>query len=463
MKINFKLVKFRQIFLIILLSVSSVYGNNDKSDDNTYTSFLNNGLKIIVKEDHRAPVVISQIWYKVGSSYEPNGITGISHMLEHMMFKETQNLKDGEFVDIITKKGGKQNAFTSYDYTGYFQMIGNKELDTCFKLEAERMQNLVINKDNFLKEREVVMEERRMRIEDDPIAKTAERLRASAHTSSPYHHPIIGWPDDIKNYQVEDAKNWYKKWYAPNNAIVVVVGDVKAKDVFKLAAKYFGRIKPEKIEALKPRVEIKSIGENNLNIKLPAKVPVLLMAYNTPSYKTAIDNDKQNNDNKSKQDVYALEIISSILSGSESSRFPKILEREQQVATSASSSYDSFSLYNSLFSINAVPSANISIENLKKEILQQLEKLKTQEVSSQELERIKANLIASKIYEQDSIYYQAMIIGILETIDIGYKKYDDYLSNLKLVTPRQIMAAAKKYFTIENLTTAVLEPQEIIK
>lgn len=445
--------KLKNYIKIASILIGIIFVNNKIfAKTNTAESTLSNGLKIIVREDHRSPVIISQIWYKVGSSYEPNGITGISHMLEHMMFKATKNLKDGEFTEVIAKKGGQQNAFTSNDFTAYYQILSKQHLETSFKLEAERMQHLLLDPNVFDKERQVVIEERRLRIEDDPITYTGERLNATAHISSPYHHPVIGWPDDLKSYQVGDLLDWYKKWYTPNNAIIVVVGDIQPKEVFSLAEKYFGQIKSKEIVTVKSRKEVNALGERNIVVKLPAKLPVLFMAYNVPSIKTAAD----------KQDVYALEVIQSILSRGNSSRFSKILEREKELVVSANTNYDGFNLYDTLFVIDAIPTPNNSIPQIKSTILDQLTNLKNTEVTTSELERVKASLIANKIYEQDSISYQAMVIGALESLNLKWQDYDHYIEQLKKVSVDQIKNTAQKYFTDDKLTTAVLDPQNII-
>lgn len=438
------------LFASIISTIVSVnsYGANNK---NISEKTLNNGLKVIVREDHRAPVIISQIWYRVGSSYEPNGITGISHMLEHMMFKASKNLKDGEFIEIIAREGGNQNAMTSQDFTAYYQLLSNTKLETSFMLEAERMQNLLLDPEVFEKERQVVIEERRMRTEDDPISNTYERLQATAHLGSPYANPVIGWPDDLNNYKVSDLSNWYNKWYAPNNAIVVVVGDVQPDNVFKLADKHFGNIKPKELAPVKPLSEPKAMGLRELKVKLPAKLPFLFMSYNVPSLNTT----------QHKEDVYTLEVINYILSGGKSARLPKILERQQELVTYVGTDYDSFNMYNSLFTLKAIPAESKSIEQIKIAFKQELENLKNTPVSAKELERVKASLVANKIYEQDSIYHQALMIGILESINLGYTIYDDYIERLKNITPEQIQQTAKKYFNDDRLTIAILEPEEI--
>lgn len=459
MKIICSINKYTINILLSIISTITTLDNYAVNSQNisinqdtiTHEQKLSNGLKIIVREDHRAPVIISQIWYKVGSSYESTGITGISHMLEHMMFKASKNLKDGEFVEIIAKVGGNQNAMTSNDFTAYYQMLNKNNLETSFKLESERMQNLLLDPTVFTKEQQVVIEERRMRVEDDPISNTYERLEALAHIGSPYHHPVIGWPDDLKNYKVSDLKNWYDNWYAPNNAIIVVVGDVQPQQVFDLAKKYFANIPSKTIVAPKPRDEVAAIGAREIKVQLPATLPFLFMSYNVPSLTTA----------KNKEEVYALDVISSILSGGKSARLPKILEREKELVTDVGSSYSSFNIYNSLFTLNAIPAAGVTIEQTKKALLDQLNQLKNSLVSTQELDRVKATLIANKVYEQDSIYYQALTIGLLESINLSWRDYNNYIEALQLITPEQIKATANKYFTNDRLTVAVLEPTEI--
>jgi zinc protease len=274
---------------------------------------LDNGLKLIVKQDQRAPVVVSQVWYKIGSSYEHNGITGISHQLEHMMFKGTKNLKPNEFSEIIAANGGDENAFTGRDYTAYFQTLEKDRLEISFRLEAERMRNLKISEQEVLKEREVVSEERRLTTEDKPQAVLAEAFNATAFMTSPYHHPIIGWMSDINNYSVEELTEWYNKWYAPNNATVVVAGDVEPEAVFELAKVYFGPLKSEQIAVLKPQPEVAQRGKRTIEVKAPAQLPFFMMGWKTPTVVTA----------EEKWEPYALEVLSGILDGGDTARFSK--------------------------------------------------------------------------------------------------------------------------------------------
>ena len=223
---------------------------------------LANGLKLVVKEDHRSPVVISQIWYKAGSTDELNGKTGVAHVLEHMMFKGTAKVPGGEFSRRIAAAGGRENAFTSRDYTAYFQQLQKSKLPLAMELESDRMRNLVLTKEEFAKEIRVVMEERRLRTDDQPRALVHEKMMATSYQSHPYRRPVIGWMNDLENMNVDDAKEWYDHWYAPNNAVLVVVGDINPKEIFALAQKYYGAIKPRQLLPLdkrKPQTEPKQV------------------------------------------------------------------------------------------------------------------------------------------------------------------------------------------------------------
>ncbi|MBN4078971.1 insulinase family protein [Gammaproteobacteria bacterium AH-315-C21] len=232
-----------------------------KPSDNTHEYTFENGLKLIVKEDHRAPVLVSQVWYKVGSTYEHDGISGISHALEHMMFKGTEKFPDGEFDRIVSDNGGRHNAFTSQDYTGYYQEFEKSRLEISFELESDRMRGLLLPEEEFKKEIRVVMEERQLRTEDNPQALTYEQFNATAFLNSSLRIPVIGWMNDLENMNIDDLRDWYEQWYAPNNATLVVAGDVNADEVYALAKKYFSSIKPSAIKQPKPRQEIEQNGK----------------------------------------------------------------------------------------------------------------------------------------------------------------------------------------------------------
>jgi zinc protease len=412
---------------------------------------LDNGLKLIVKEDHRAPVMVSQVWYKVGSSYEHDGITGVSHVLEHMMFKGTDAYPTGQFSQIISENGGRENAFTSRDYTAYFQTMEAGRLPVSFELEADRMRNLMLPNEEFLKEVQVVMEERRMRTEDNPQSLTYEQFNATAYVSSAYRIPVIGWMDDLENMEINDLRVWYEKWYAPNNATVVVVGDVDPKYVYKQAKKYFGPLKPSEITPPKPRVEIKQLGRKRIDVEAPAKLPYLMMGYKTPVVLTT-DEDWE---------PYALEVLANVLDGGDSARLTNELVRGSEIAVSAGVGYDAFDRMEGLFLFSGTPSNGHSIETLETALLAQVKKLQEEQVSQAELDRVKAQIRAEKVYEQDSIFYQGMQIGILETIGLDWKEADKYLPGIEAVTAEQVQAVAKKYLVDERLTVAQLVPQPI--
>ncbi|MBT9096195.1 insulinase family protein [Methylovulum psychrotolerans] len=412
---------------------------------------LGNGLKVLVKEDHRSPVVVSQVWYKVGSSYEPGGITGISHMLEHMMFKGTDKHPAGEFSRIIAENGGDENAFTGHDYTAYFQTMAASKLAVSFELEADRMRHLHLLADELKKELEVVTEERRMRTEDNPQAKMSEQFMALAFTSSPYRNPIIGWPVDIANYQVEDLQAWYQRWYAPNNATLVVVGDVDTAQAFSLAEQYFGGLQPGELKPLKPQTESPQLGVRRMTVKVPAKLPSVILGYKVPSLKTA----------EHEWEAYALEVLAGVLDGGSSARLSKELVRGKQLAVSAGAGYNFSSRLADLFELEATPAEGKTVWELETELRSQVIRLQQEPIKPDELQRIKAQVLASAVYERDSNFYQAMQLGMLETVGLGWQKADEYVSKINQVTAEQVRDVARRYLVDDHLNVAYLDPQPI--
>ena len=416
---------------------------------------LDNGLKLIVKEDHRAPVVVNQVWYKVGGSYESTGKTGLSHMLEHMMFKGTEKYSPGEFSRIMSVNGASENAFTGNDYTAYFQTLEKSRLPLSFEMEADRMRNLVLSEEEFAKERQVVTEERRIRIEDRPISQLYEHFMATAYQTNPYQNPIIGWMNDIENYTVADLQAWYQRWYAPNNAVMVVVGDVEPQSVFALAKQYFGLFKPSQIVSPLSRPEIEQLGIKRVTVKLPAKIPYFIMGYKVPVLNSLAE--------KNHGEIYALDVLSYILDGGDSARLSKHLVRGSQIAVSASAGYDPFSRLTDLFTFSGVPTDAHTVAELEEALLEQIKQLQMTLVEKAELERIKNQIRASQVYELDSLFYQAMKIGMLETVGLDWRLFDKYLDNIKAVTAEQVQEVARKYLIDKNLTVAVLEPQPLGK
>jgi zinc protease len=395
---------------------------------------LENGMKVLVKTDTRAPVVVSQVWYKVGSSYEPKGLTGISHMLEHMMFKGTDRLKPGEFSRIIARLGGSENAFTGKDYTAYFQTLEKSKLARALELEANRMRYLKLEEQEFQPERQVVAEERRMRVEDKPSAKFFEQFMSHAYPQGPYHHPVIGWMQDIQDYQLKDLQAWYQQWYAPNNATLVVAGDVEPKAVMALAQQYFGGLKPQPIPVA-PTQQVRLADVASFERKDKTETPTLLIGYPVPSLATAAQ----------PREAYALEVLAEILDGGDSARLPASLVREQSVASSAGAGYSLYDRLSSLFFFEVSPAKGHSLEQAEKALETQIERLKTQPVTDQELARVKAQIEAAKVYEKDSLFYQAMQLGQLETVGLSWRSYQDYVDQVLSVTPQEIMQVAQKY------------------
>lgn len=410
---------------------------------------LDNGMKLVVKEDHRAPVVVSQVWYKVGSSYETEGYTGLSHVLEHMMFKGTKQRGPGEFSRIIAENGGSENAFTSRDYTAYFQRLEKSRLPVAFELEADRMRNLRLDAAEFAKEVKVVMEERRLRTEDSATALTFEQFNAVAFLNSPYRSPIIGWMDDLEGLHVEDLQKWYQQWYAPNNAVLVVAGDVNPAEVLKLAQRRFGVLTASDIQPTKPRREIEQLGIRRLVVKAPAEVPYLIMGYKVPVLLTA----------KEDWEPYALEVLAGILDGGDSARFSRDLVRGKQIAVSAGAGYDLNDRQQSLLLLDGSPANGHDMAALEAALRAEITKLQNTPITNEELERVKAQVLADHVYQEDSVFYQAMQIGTLEAVGLGWQKMDEYLPRIQAVTAEQVQAVARKYLIDDHLTVAVLDPQ----
>ena len=445
----------RTTFLILL--IMTLQGLTPAAAKEAQEFVFENGLKLIVKEDRRAPVMVSQVWYKVGSSYEPTGLTGISHALEHMMFKGTDVFPNGEFSRIIAENGGRDNAFTGLDYTAYFQTMEKSRLETSFKLESDRMRNLILDGNEFAKEIEVVKEERRWRTEDKPTSYLYEVAMATAFQTSPYQNPIVGWMSDLDAMTIEDLKEWYQLWYAPNNAIVVVVGDVDTDEVYAMAKKYFAPLKPETIKPPKSIPEVPQLGIKRVNVKRPAELPSLLMMYKTPVLNASLADPEK----IPEKDIFALEVLAGILDGGNSARLQKNLVRGQEIAAAAGAGYNLAARLNSVFTISGTPSKDVSLQQLEQAITEQITLLQNELVSPVELARVKAQVVSSEVYEKDSVFGQAMVMGLLETVGLNWRMADEYVSNIQAVTAEQIREVANKYFSEDVLTVATLDPQPI--
>ncbi|MGD9590894.1 MAG: M16 family metallopeptidase [Candidatus Berkiella sp.] len=410
---------------------------------------LENGLNVVVREDHRAPVVVAQIWYKVGATKERRGQTGLSHALEHMMFQGTPSLPGDGFAKLISQYGGRNNAFTGDDYTAYYEELDTANLAVSFQAEADRMENLTLAPDAFAKEIQVVIEERRMRTDDNPQNLTWERFMATAHPAGPYHNPVIGWQDDLDNMNIDALKDWYQQWYAPNNATLVVVGDVKADKVFALAQEYFGKIPSRKLPNVKDLKEIKPLGEKRIKVQLPAKLPYAIWGFSVPSLKSA----------EHESEIYALVLASALLDGGDSARLNSKLIRGSQIAASVGTYYDPFKPFPTQFIFSGVPSEGHTVAQLEAKVMEEINLLKTQPVSEAELQKAKTQLLAQEVFEKDSMSEQATLLGLLETVGLNWKISEQFADKIKAVTPGQIQQVVKKYFEPTRLTVAELIPE----
>ncbi|MBK5103950.1 MAG: insulinase family protein [Burkholderiales bacterium] len=438
---------FRCLFALVAAVAVSTAG----AQTGVHERKLANGLRVIVKEDHRAPTAVHMVWYVAGSMDEVSGTSGVAHVLEHLMFKATKTVASGEFSRRIAAAGGRENAFTSRDYTAYFQQVPKAALPLMLRLEADRMSNLLVTESEFSREIKVVMEERRLRTEDRPRALVNEALNAEAFFAHPYRRPVIGWMNDLVNMNHLDARDWYSRWYAPNNAFVVVVGDVKADEVFALAQKYYGRIKSRPVPARKPQVEPEQRGVRRLVVKAPAELPYLLMGWKCPVLRDA-DKDWQ---------AYALDVLTGVLDGNESARLNQSLVRESRVASEAGASYDLTARGPGMCFLEGTPSQGRTVAELEAGLRAELARLVQEGVTEDELARVKAQQVASQVFKRDSIFGQAMEIGRFETAGLSYRDIDKALEGIKAVSAEQVRAVAKQYFVDDQLTVVVLDPQPL--
>ncbi|MBL4583299.1 MAG: insulinase family protein [Pseudomonadales bacterium] len=441
---------FKTLFsaLFALLITSNGYAS---AFNNTHEYTLSNGLKLIVKEDHRAPIFVSQLWYGIGSSHETTGMTGVSHVLEHMMFKGTTKTKAGEFAELISRYGGTHNAFTTRDHTGYYQLMPNDRLELILELEADRMQNLRIDEEQFQRELKVVMEERRQRTDDRPTSLAYEHFTAVAFAGSGYSHPVIGWMKDIEGLTAKQAMDWYKLWYAPNNAVLVIVGDLDPKQVYAQVQRHFGSIPRIEFPQNKPITGLGyRSGQRRIEMKLKTRLPHLFLGFRAPNVITA----------EHPWEPYALELLVGVLDGGFSARIEKELVRGTEVASSAGAGYNLHSRGDSLITISGTPNLQkgFTLDDLENALIAQLDRFKTEPVSELELARVRTQLIAAQVFSQDSISAQASRIGKIESLGRSWRSLENDTAQLQAVTTEQIQQVAQKYLTSDALTALRLLP-----
>ncbi len=407
---------------------------------------LDNGLKMLLLEDHKAPVTVVQVWYRVGSRNETPGVTGLSHMLEHMMFKGTKAHGPEEYSKIISRNGGNENAFTSDDMTTYFATLASDRAAVEVDLEADRMRGIELTKENFEPERQVVMEERRMRTDNNPIAFLLETLNAATFLEHPYRQPTIGWAKDIEGWTLEDLQRHYDTYYQPNNAVFVAVGDFDAKALGDLVAGKFGSIprgpEPPKMRTTEPPPR----GAKRITVEKPAKLPFVAMQYHAPNLHHA--------------DSPALEMLAGVLSNGKSSRFYRDLVHRDRLALEADASYDRTSIDDKTFTIGGQPQPGVPIEKLEAALIAQLEAIRKTPPSKEELDRVRAQMESGFVFAQDSMFYRGMLLGTYEMAG-GWRQIDDYLPSLAKVTPEDVQRVAREYLKPENRTTGVLVPLPI--
>jgi zinc protease len=443
---NEKRISVMKLFLpaaVAVLALPLVPLGADAQDLKVTETVLPNGLKVLLKEQHKSPVVTFQVWYRVGSRNERLGRTGISHVLEHMMFKGTTKYGPKQFSRTVQRNGGNDNAFTSKDYTAYFENFAADRLELAMDLEADRMRNLLLDPKDFQSERDVVKEERRMRTEDDPTQTMVEQMMATAFAAHPYQWPVIGWMADLTNLTRDDLADHYRTYYTPNNATIVIVGDFDTAKVLPLVRKHFGSV-PRGAEVPKVgAVEPKQLGEKRIIVKQEAELPAVFAGFKAP--------------NLTNPDSYALNVLQGILSSGRSSRLYRSLVYEKQIALYAGGDYDDVSADPNLFYLYAGVMPGKTTEEVEKALYAEIDRFKTEPVSDEELQMAKNQAEASFIMSQDSVFYQAMLLGQYETV-AGWKYLEKYLEGIRAVTKDDILRVAREIFTEDGRTVGVLVP-----
>jgi zinc protease len=429
--------------LLLLLPVLLGVGA-DARDLEVFETTLDNGLRVLLLEEPKAPVVTFHVWYRVGSRNEQPGRTGLAHFLEHMMFKGTPQVGAQAFSQVIRKNGGRDNAFTSQDYTGYFVTIAADRIHLPLELEPDRMVNLLLEPDEIERERNVVMEERRLRTDDDPTSSLWEKVQAATFTIHPYRNPVIGWMEDIQRLNREDLQAFYKMYYAPNNAVVVVVGDFKRAELLPRIRKAFGAI-PRGPEPPPVRiVEPPQTGERRVTLtREDAKLPFIMVVYRTPNLTDA--------------DSYPLEVLEVILAGGKSARLHRNVVYEKQLALGAGAHYARVSADPEAFALYASSLPGKNVEHLEQALYAEVERLKTELVSPRELEKAKNQIEAAFIFSQDSVFSLARQLASYEIV-AGWRHWKAYLPGIRAVTAEDVQRVAKKYLTTGNRTVGILIP-----
>jgi zinc protease len=430
-------------FFIVFLQLFGIHAAQAKIADQVFETTLTNGMKVILIENHKAPVVTFQVWYRVGSRNESWGKTGLSHMMEHMMYKGTQTVGPEEYSRIIQKNGGDDNAFTSQDYTSFFVNISADRVQIPIELESDRMQNLIFREEYFRTEHMVVREERRLTTVDDLQSYLLEQTEAVAFLTSPYRWPVIGWEEDLARLTLEDIKAHHRLFYQPANAFVVVAGDFRKDEILTKVEKAFGSIPPKKDPDQRRNTEIPQTGERRIIVKREAELPCLLIGYHVP--------------NLTNQDSYVLEVIAALLSQGKSSRFYQNLVSAKKLVLDAVAENAILSKDPHLFYIFATAAPGKNIQDVEYAIYNEIKILQESLVEIHELTKVKNQIEADFVFAQDSIFFQAMLLGQYEAA-AGWRNIEDYLPSIQKVTPEDIRRITKKYLMEDNRTVGTLIP-----
>jgi zinc protease len=432
--------------LAVLIIASAGLAQAKVFDPRTFT--LANGLQVVVVENHRAPVVTHMVWYRCGAADEKPGKTGIAHFLEHLMFKGTKTLKPGEFSREVARNGGDENAFTGADYTGYFQTIAKDRLELVMRMEADRMTNLVLGPDEVRRERDVVLEERSMRIDNDPAARFYEQLNAVQFLHHPYGTPIIGWRHEMASYSLDDALAFYQRYYAPNNAVLIVAGDIDLAELRPLAEKYYGSI-PQRDLPMRQRVQEPPQGAaREIELSDPrVRQPIWLRSYLAPSFTAGAT-----------EHAYPLEVLSEILGGTSTSRLYRRLVIEQKLASSVSAIYQGSAMDLATFRLYASPREGVELDALQAAVDAELARLTAEPITVAEVQRAVQRLVAEAVYARDSLSGAARSFGVALTTGQTIADVEAWPERIGAVTAAAVNAAASHVFKREQSVTGRLLP-----
>ena len=411
---------------------------------------LGNGLRVLVLPDDRAPVVVSQLWYGVGSAQETPGATGLSHLLEHMMFRGTARHPGESFSRIIAANGGRDNAYTSRDYTAYYQTLSRDRLEVALELEADRLRDLTLDPEDFRKELEVVREERRLRTEDQPESYAYEQLQAAAFQNHAYGQPLIGWMEDLEQATVAQLRAWRERWYAPGNARLVVVGDARPEEVFALARRHFGDIPARAAPPAARRPEPAQRGARRVDLRIPARTEYLIMGFKTPALNRLPAAQRW--------EAYALSMLASVLDGGNAARLPARLVRGARVAATAGAYYPLYGADDGLLMLEGVPAEGRGADELEAALLAEVRALQEAPVAEAELERARAQVIAQAVYARDSLRHRSHMIGMLETAGLGWEVERELADRYRAVTAAQVREVAQRYLVDSQRTAVAVRP-----